>query len=91
MPLSKEILEAQAEYAARPFLVMWRDSHAQVPCRFNTFDEAFDYVQQMWAYIRMQVKKYPRRSSDLWHSYLQTPECKVRLCDYLLCNDVSSY
>lgn len=89
--VSPEIRAAQEAYAARPFAVMWRDSHAQVPSRFNTFDDAFEYVQEQWARIRKTVATRRHYASDLRRSYIETPEGRVSLRDVLLCDDVSSY
>jgi len=89
--ISPEVRAHQAAYAARPFAVRWQDSHFSGEFRFDTFAEAFDYVQTMWTNIRQAVEQRPYRSSMLWQSYLKTPEGRISLRYVLLCEDVSSY
>lgn len=89
---NQEIAAAQAAYAARPFAVRWVDSHVSTTNRFHTFDEAFQYAQDMWAMIRKEVAETRYRSSNLRLSNIQTPDGNsVRLAYYLLADDVSSY
>ena len=89
--ISAEIKAMQDAYAARPYAVMWRDSHCQIPSRFHTYNEAFEYIQEQWARIRRTVRERKYCGSQLWRSYLETPEGRVQLCYVLLCDDVSSY
>jgi len=87
----EQILAAQAAYAARPFAVRWRDSHFSTCERFSSYDEAFAYVQQMWALIRHTVRVSRNHESLLWQSSLETPAGRVQLNYVLLADDVSSY
>jgi len=90
--LDPEIRKAQAEYAARPFVVQWRDSHVSVTSRFHTLDDAFDYAQDCWRYIQKRVSESPYQCSKLWDSYLETPTTgRISLRYWLLTDDVSSY
>jgi hypothetical protein len=91
MHISPEIRAAQEAYAARPFAVRWEDSHMSGTFRFDSFTEAFDYVQIQWARVQRRVRENRHMASHLWHSYLETPEGRVPLRYVLLCDDVSSY
>jgi hypothetical protein len=86
-----EIAQAQNAYKARPFAVRWVDSHVSTTNRFHTFDEAFQYAQDMWRMIRREVGQHANMSSNLWWSNLETPEGTIRLAYYFLADDVSSY
>lgn len=87
-----EIRAKQIAYAARPYAVRWCDSHFSTTNRFNTLDEAHDYIQRMWSNIRDEVTRYPYRASQLWHSHLESPDgSRIKLRYVLLCDDVSSY
>lgn len=87
-----DIAASQRAYAARPWFLMWRDSHCQVPDRFDTFDELFSEVQRKWAMIRGRVARERYNASDLHRSYVKGPDGqRVSLRYYLLCDDVSSY
>jgi hypothetical protein len=87
----EEIKAAQTAYAARPFAVRWVDSHVSTTNRFDTFDEAFQYAQDMWAMIRKEVAERRNMNSNLHWSNIQTPDSKISLAYYLLTDDVSSY
>lgn len=95
--VSLAIARSQLEYAARPFFLMWRDSHCQVPDRFDTFDEAFAEIQRKWAMIRTRVAKERHNASDLGYrgmngSYIEGPGIgRLPLGWLLLANNVSSY
>ncbi len=96
MQVSAEIKAAQEAYAARPWFVMWRDSHCQVPCRFHTFEDAFEYVQDQWRRIKATVARERYSASNLgWRgengSWIEGPDCKMPLGWLLLAKDVSSY
>lgn len=91
MTIAPEILAAQQAYAARPFAVRWVDSHFSGTFRFETFDEAFDYMHQQWTLIQRTVKTTRYRESHLRQSWLETPNGRISLRWYLLCDDVSSY
>jgi hypothetical protein len=83
-------IAAQEAYARRPFAVRWEDSIVAATNRFETFNEAFDYVQQQWANIRKEVSTATDTESKLRRSYLETPEGRVSLRYVLLCDDVRS-
>lgn len=89
--VSPDIRALQIAYAARPFAVRWHDSHFSGTFRFHSFNEAYQYVQDMWAHIVREVAQNPYRASSLWRSYLETPEGKTQLTYVLLTADVSSY
>jgi len=90
--LDPEIRKAQLEYAARPFVVRWEDSHFSMTARFHTFDDAFDYVQDAWASIQSRVSQVPYSCSKLYRCYLETPDRgRIPLTYWLLVDDVSSY
>jgi hypothetical protein len=91
MTISKEIATAQANYAAKPFAVRWVTSHFSGTFRFDTFDEAFDYVQEQWVKVQKQVRNNAYHSSKLWQSYIETPDGKMSVEYFLLAKDVSSY
>lgn len=95
MTIAPEILAAQQAYAARPWFVMWRDSHCQVPQRFNTAAEAFEYVDYQWKKIRDRVARERYNASRLGGylgSYIEGPGLgRVSLRYVLLAEDVSSY
>jgi hypothetical protein len=82
---------AQEAYAARPFAVRWCDSHFSNMSRFDTLDEAFEYIRCQWVRVRKQVERNPHHASNLRRSYLETPEGRVSLRYVLLCDDVNSY
>ena len=86
-----EIRRAQIEYALRPFAVRWVDSHFSGTFRFQTFREAFDYVQAQWAKVQERVATTRHRASNLRESYLETPLGKISLRYWLMADDVSSY
>lgn len=92
--VSPEILAAQQAYAARPFSVRWRDSHFSGTFRFETLDEAYDYIQEQWArQNRACARKTQAGSwvaSCLRESYLETPAGRCRLDFVLLASDVSN-
>lgn len=89
---SKEILAAQAAYAARPYAVRWVDSHCSTTQRLDTLDECFEYVQQLWAAVQARVANNRHECSKLHWSYIQTPDGqKMPLAYVLLAADVSSY
>jgi hypothetical protein len=88
----QELAACQQAYAARPFAVRWNDSHYSGEHRFHTFNEAFDYAQQQWAYINKRVASAPYPcQSFLGQSWIETPEGRISLRYYLLTKDVSSY
>ena len=89
--ISNEIRTAQEAYAALPFAVRWRDSHFAGTFRFETFEQAFTYVQWQWAQIQKRVATHRNMESLLWQCYLETPQGRVSLDYYLLCSDVTSY
>jgi len=89
--VSNEMKAAQDAYEARPFAVRWCDSHASLTNRFNSYDEAYTYVQQQWIRIQNRVAKNLNHASQLGQSYLITPAGRVQLSYVLLCPDVSSY
>jgi hypothetical protein len=89
--VSFDVLVAQAAYAARPFAVRWIDSHYSGTFRFETYDEAFEYVQEQWANVQRRVIEERYRASCLWASRLMTPTESVPLAYVLLTDDVSSY
>ena len=90
--ISPEIAAAQAAYAARPVFVYWVDSHAKVPSRFDTLEEAFAYIDHQWARIRRRVATERYCASHLRQGELQAPGIgRVSLRDVLLADDVSSY
>jgi hypothetical protein len=89
--VSFEIAEAQLRYAAKPILVIWRDSHCSVPNRFDTLGEALDFVQHNWARIKARVASERYKASDLRWSYVEGPGFKWTLREVLLADDVSSY
>lgn len=90
--ISAEIEAAQAAYAARPFAVRWVDSNVSCTNRFDTFQEAFQYAQDMWAMIRKEAAERGHVESHLWQSNIQMPDgSSLRLAYYLLADDVSSY
>lgn len=91
MSVSMEILASQLAYAARPFAVCWVDSHFSGEFRFETFAEAYDYVQQQWTNVQRRVATQPHCASRLWRSRLYTPNGSVQLAYVLLAADVSSY
>ena len=91
MRLSPEIQAAQAAYAARPYAVRWVDSHGSGTFRFDTFAEAFDYVQEQWARIQRKVATERYRASHLRRSHIETPQGNTPLPYWLLAEDVSSY
>lgn len=91
MSVSMEILASQLAYAARPFAVYWVDSHCSGEFRFETFAEAYDYVQTQWARVRRRVATEQYHASDLWVSRFHTPTGSVQLAYVLLADDVSSY
>jgi hypothetical protein len=88
---NEELKATQAAYAARPFAVQWVDSHFSGTSRFHTFEEAFEYAQDMWAMIRKTVREQRCTESHLWWSQIQTPTGSTSLAYYLLADDVSSY
>ena len=81
----------QDAYAARPFAVRWVDSHVGTCNRFDTFEEAFEYAQDMWAMIRREVSQRRNMESHLWQCYLEPPAGRMPLNWYTLADDVSSY
>jgi hypothetical protein len=87
----EQIKAAQEAYEALPFAVRWSDSHFDGTFRFETLDAAYVYIARQWASIRKQVATRPHCGSQLWRSYLETPEGKVSLRYVLLCDDVDSY
>lgn len=83
---------AQLAYAARPFAVRWVDSHSSLTCRFDTFEEAFAYLQDQFARQSKEVRQYKFRATNLWASNIQFPDgTSVQARYFLLTNDVSSY
>jgi len=92
MAVSEKILAAQQAYAARPYLVIWQDSHCSVPDRFDSFDDAFAFIQLNWKRVRERVARERYNASNLRWSYIEGPDgVKMPLCYLLLCDDVSSY
>ena len=91
MITNTDILARQAAYAARPFSVRWVDSHTAATFRFSTLDEAFGYVQDQWSRVQKDVATDSCRASNLWQSYIETPDWKAPLSYVLLADDVSSY
>lgn len=97
MTIAPEILAAQAEYAARPYFVMWRDSHCQVPARFNTLAEAFSHIDYCWSRIKATVERDRYSASNLGFrgrngSWIEGPGIGFVPLGYLLMtNNVSSY
>lgn len=92
MNVSSEVAAAQAAYAARPFAVRWCDSHFATTERFNTFDEAFAYLQRQVARITRDVKRAGSSwvGAYFWESYIETSEGRVQANYYLLADSVSS-
>jgi hypothetical protein len=91
MAVSPDILAAQIAYAARPYAVRWVDSHAALTNRFNTYDEAFQYVQEQWARVQKTIANQRYSASKLHYSYIETPDQRMPLAYLLLVKDVSSY
>ena len=91
MSVSPEILAKQAAYAARPFAVRWCDSHASGTYRFNTLDEAYEYIHAVWLVSQINIAEKANRCTMLDRSYLETPSGRVQLRYVLLCDDLSSY
>lgn len=90
--ISNEIRAAQEAYASLPVSVRWVDSHTSIVCKFNNFDEAFDYIQTQWKRIQKTVATQRFYSSALWRSYVEAPRIgRVQLAYVLLSDDVSSY
>lgn len=89
--LDPAIRASQEAYAARPFAVRWCDSHYSGTHRFHTLDDAHQYIQEQWEYIRVQVATRWNCASMLHMSYLITPDSTVSLRYVLLADDVSSY
>lgn len=91
MNVSPEIRAAQEAYAARPFAVRWVDSHCSVTNRFETLDDCYAYINQVWTAVQKRVRENRYMSSMLWHCHLETPAGRVQLPYVMLCDDVSSY
>lgn len=89
--VSLEIARKQLEYAAKPILAIWVDSHCQVPCRFDTVGEALDFFHNNWARIVKRCKAERYNSSDLRSSFICGPDFRWSGRDVMLASDVSSY
>jgi hypothetical protein len=81
----------QLEYAARPILAIWVDSHCSVPSRFNTVGEALDFFHGNWARIRARVAREKYNASNLQQSFIEGPGFRWSGRDVMLAADVSSY
>jgi hypothetical protein len=84
-------MKAGIEYWSRPYAVRWVSSYFQGEFRFDTIDEAFDYIQQQWLRIKDTVRRERHVASNLRQSKLITPDGEVSLRYVLLADDVSSY
>ncbi len=89
--VSLEIARKQLEYAAKPILAIWVDSHCQVPNRFDTVGEALDFFHRNWARIRIRVANERYNSSNLRQSFIEGPGFRWTGRDVMLASDVSSY
>lgn len=84
-------MNAREAWIARPYVVYWLDSFGSCTNRFDTFSDAFQYIQDMWAMIRREVALRPNMESSIWHSTIQTPTGTMPLAYYLLADNVSSF
>lgn len=89
--VSLEIARSQLEYAARPILAIWVDSHCSVPCRFDTVAEALDFFHGNWSRIVARCKSERYNSSSLRQSFIEGPGFRWSGRDVMLAADVSSY
>ena len=85
------IVNKQSAYKNRPFAVKWVDSHFSGTFRFETLDDALEYVQQQWSKIRSEVQSEHYCASNLSRSKLETPDGTLSLKWWLLTDDVSGY
>ena len=89
--VTPEIMAKQLEYQGRPFAVGWRDSHYSGVDRFETLAEAVTHMHRQWARTKEAVRTRRYQASDLWGSYLETPESRIALAYCLMADNVSSY
>lgn len=89
--ISLDIAQRQLEYAARPILAIWVDSHCSVPCRFDTVAEALDFFHGNWARIRVRVSEVKYNASNLSRSFIEGPGFRWSGFDVMLTSNVSSY
>lgn len=89
----QELKAMQDAYWAMPYAVRWCDSHFSSTSKFETYDEAFAYVQYQFKRVKAQCATTPRgvswHGAYLWQGYIETPEGRTPL-NYLLLVDVLS-
>jgi len=89
--VSLDVAQKQLEYAARPILAIWCDSHCSVPNRFHTVGEALAFFHGNWARIRTRCACEKYNASNLRQSFIEGPGFRWTGRDVMLTADVSSY